>query len=351
MRALLVGIVVAGCSSAPPPSATFTATAWPEADVRFHDEPRWLGSDGAYSADLGGGRVLWLFGDSFIATDATYTRAHAKMVRNSIAIQDGYDPSAAHMSFHWRNGSDGKPASFFAESGTHWFWPGHAIKLQGALVVLLMEVAPATGGLGFANVGWAAVRIDNPDADPAQWNVQPLAVAPNDWKLMPTSGLAYDGTDLYAYAFAEPSHDLAFVRFAGADLTAPFWYDGGAFVAQTALTHAPTPVMRAVATEFSVSDRPGGGGGFVAVDSDGFGHTTVDVRTAAARTGPWSAPAHAYTPPENARSGVFTYAGKGHPELQGADLVATYASNHMDFSILVADPSLYFPRFVRLTLR
>ncbi|MDB4968133.1 MAG: hypothetical protein JWN44_3822 [Myxococcales bacterium] len=342
--AVAAAVALAGCGSGPA-APVVSATAWPEADALFHADPRWIGGDGAYSADLGGGRVLWLFGDSFVATDASNTRAHSTMVRNSVAIQTGYDPSAATIQFHWRTGSDGKPASFFAESGAHWFWPGQAIKLPDALLVLLTEVGPTTGGLGFETIRWAAVRIDNPDDDPAAWHAQSIAVAPNDWKLVPATGLSFDGADLTAYAFREPSHDIHLVRFFAADLTAPAWFDEGRFVPQPALAHVPSPVMRGVATELSVTSR---GGGFVAVDNDGFGHTTVDVRTAPAREGPWSQPAHAYRPPENDRAAVFTYAGKGHPELLGADLVATYASNHMDFAMLVADTSLYFPRFVRL---
>jgi len=98
---------------------TIAATPWPEADALFHQDPRWLGGDDAYSVDLGNGRVLWLFGDSFIATSAKRSRRESQMVRNSIAIQHGYDPATAKMEFFWR-GRDQTPASFFAEKGGIW---------------------------------------------------------------------------------------------------------------------------------------------------------------------------------------------------------------------------------------
>jgi hypothetical protein len=44
-----------------------TGSSCPEADRLFHSDPRWLGADAAFSIDLGGGRVWWLFGDSFVA--------------------------------------------------------------------------------------------------------------------------------------------------------------------------------------------------------------------------------------------------------------------------------------------
>jgi len=43
------------------------------------------------------------------------------------------------------------------------------------------------------------------------------------------------------------------------------------------------------------------------------------------------------------------YAAKAHPELTGADLVLTYATNGTDIGIVANDNLLYYPRFVRLT--
>ena len=82
-----------------------TAEAWPEADVLFHRDPRWLGADDAYSIDLGEGRVAWFFGDSFVAPTVAGQRKGTTMVRNSIGIQTGYDPTRAKFkSLLARNG-------------------------------------------------------------------------------------------------------------------------------------------------------------------------------------------------------------------------------------------------------
>jgi hypothetical protein len=58
----------------------------------------------------------------------------------------------------------------------------------------------------------------------------------------------------------------------------------------------------------------------------------------------------AFHPPESDRPGAFVYAGKAHPELAGGDLAVTYAANSFDFAQLVADPSLYYPRFAKIRL-
>ena len=51
-----------------------TVVPWPEADSLFRSDPLWLGADAAFSVDLGRGRVLWLFGDSFVASKSAETR-------------------------------------------------------------------------------------------------------------------------------------------------------------------------------------------------------------------------------------------------------------------------------------
>ena len=78
------------------------AQRWEEADKIFRSDSRWLGGDGATSVDLGHGRVLWLFGDSFIDLSGSGVRRTSDLVRNSIAIQKGYDPTTAEMQFSWK---------------------------------------------------------------------------------------------------------------------------------------------------------------------------------------------------------------------------------------------------------
>ena len=93
------------------------------------------------------------------------------------------------------------------------------------------------------------------------------------------------------------------------------------------------------------------------VDSQGFGATTIGIRTARALTGPWSAATSVFTPPEDDEPNPFVYAGKAHPMLTthepGANLVVTYADNSFTFSDLL-DParaqSLYWPHVAELAL-
>ena len=78
-RLVLVACLLVCCRRAAPPPAA----GWSQADALFHGNPKWLGSDAAYSVALGSNRTLWLFGDTFVATTASNVRAQSKMVRNT----------------------------------------------------------------------------------------------------------------------------------------------------------------------------------------------------------------------------------------------------------------------------
>jgi hypothetical protein len=353
LRCGLLCFVLAACGrsgSEAPSNPAPSAQAWPEADALFHQDPRWLGADGAYSVDLGDGRVLWLFGDTLVATSPANLRSQSTLVHNTVAIQTGYNPSNASIAFHWAT-SAGKPAAVFAATGGEWFWPAHGAMVDGRLVIFLSRVTSADNGLGFQGVGWAAVRIDSPAGDPANWAPVTLAT-PNE-----TLGVTFGETALvrsgflYVFGAEDVSHAVYLVRWptgavAEGDLSAPEWWTPSGWIAQASLSALPAPLFADGSTELSVQPDPRGPG-WLEVQTAGFGAATLDLRTSSDVTGPWGTLTVFYTPPESQIPNVLIYAGKGHPEQVGAQLVATYAANSSDSGAIVADTNLYYPKFVR----
>lgn len=340
------------------------ATPWPEAEARFSSDPLWIGGDAAYSVALGGERVLWLFGDSFIATSPRRVRTESVMVRNSVAIQEGLDLSAASVSFHWdRSGGATSPRSFFPEDGDRWFWPGGGAMLEDRLVLFLSRLRPVSGGLGFDAERWDARLVENPSDSPDQWRVRPAQVPDAPRRLFPGGGGAFvQGDHLVAIAFEEPSHDVFAARWPvararGGDLSGIEWWCGGGEDATSgggtwSPDCEPAVLAAGVSTELSVHKDPLSGC-FAMTSTQGFGDAEVVLRWATAWTGPWSPPAVAYIPPENDWPDAMVYAGKAHPELlaPGGELVVTYAVNSFDLGTLINDLDYYFPRFVRLSFR
>ncbi|MCX6956619.1 MAG: DUF4185 domain-containing protein [Verrucomicrobia bacterium] len=355
--ALALSVGPSRVTAAPPEPAIASAVPWPEADALFRQDPRWLGADCAYSVDLGGGRVLWLFGDTFVATSEAHTRRASKMPRNTVAIQEGYDPSTAKMQFYW-NTREGAPASFFPDEANVWYWPGGGVRLANRLLIFLLKVRRTGDGMfGFAVTDTTAVAIENPDAPPDRWELTWLVVPQNEFKVMVGgASVLRIGDHLYAFGSDEggSTHTGFLARWPLAALRpriwpAPDWWDAGTsqWIPQRTLTGPPAPLLTATQTEFSVHYAPRLRQ-YLQVQTRGFGGADLVFRSAPEITGPWSAPKKFHRPAESDLPGVLVYAGKAHPELTGADLVVTYATN-TDWERCLDDPRLYYPRFIKVT--
>jgi len=276
------------------------------------------------------------------------------MVRNTLAIEDGYDPSTASIRFYWRRRNE-KAQSFMAEKKDQWLWPLHGARIGDRLVLFYCVVGPdhTPDSLGFKVQGSTAFLVDNPDAEPDHWHLRELAVPKNSWNI--TLGVAALQRDelLYLFAFDEPKHDVYLARLpatiaASGDLSQLEWWCGEMghnWRKQDELRQAPASIIKSGSTELSVHFDPLAKR-FVEVQSRGFGASTIAKRSSAELTGPWSSLEDIYTPPESKQREPFVYAGKAHPELTGDDLIVTYAANGSE-KRLTEDMSIYFPRFVR----
>jgi hypothetical protein len=349
-----------GCPDARRPAEQASqGEQWPEADALFHSDARWLGADAALSIPLGGDRTMWLFGDTFVAKTAANVRTESAMVRNTIGVQRGSDPTHAAIEFAWRTGPDGSPASFFEERGDLWHWPGHGVRVpNGGPVFVFLSVLRATPneGLGFASAGWRVARIDDVDGPPASLKVSYFDPPASALDAVVACAALISGEHVVAFAPGNGSaHAGYLVRFRIVDLTSgtimPEWWTGGGWGRDA----DARPVMDDVGAECSVHWDTAHAR-WVHVASQGFGASTIAVRFATALEGPWSAQAQAYTPPESRGAKPFVYAAKAHPELttgDPAELVVTYATNSFAFGdLFTADGAqhLYWPRFVRLWL-
>jgi hypothetical protein len=279
-------------------------------------------------------------------------RRRSAMIRNSVGVQSGYDPSSAAMAFYWRT-QDGEPGSFFPEDGETWFWPGHGIALEGKLLVFLMATRASSEGLGFENVGWRAVSVAHPERPPSEWHLEWLKTPENPFGLVVSGSVIQVGEHVCAFSVREPDHTIHLVRWPvaqvmGDDLSQPQWWAGEAqgWVIQQDLIEAPQALFSEGHTEFTVHYEPSLDQ-FLEIQTVGFGQADLGFRLADAPTGTWSPIERFYRPEEYEVSNILIYAAKAHPHLTGADLVLTYATNTHPFARLVRRDDLYYPRFLR----
>jgi hypothetical protein len=358
-----------------------TATAWPEAEAKFAQNlsgttsvaAGFMGSDLASSIDLGGSRVLWLFGDTFWATAAGQSRNQCRFIRNCIGLQTGsYDLSAATLTFYAGIEPDGTgttPGSFFPEIGpADWAWISAGCMIDDKLLLIGSNVQPAAGDFPFRGAGARAYLVDNPADEPADWIMSPIP-APFTTS-GPVPGIhVLDGGDGYIYGFGrggDPWEGMYAVRWQRDEAKAgrlmnPQWWRGDVYGWDNTPQHGPraarppvavlAPLIGAEGSVHQHSDST-----WVTIQTPGIGATSLAYATSATLSGPFTTLTTFYTPPESGDPLYDIYAGKGHAEQTWSgksadDVVCTYvvsikAGGGGD---IYNDTNVYFPRVVKVT--
>ena len=355
-------LTVAGCAVTAPPASparqdlVIAVEPWPEANRLFRNDARWLGGDGASSVDLGQARVLWLFGDSFIGRGDSPNRSDAYIVRNSIALQQGYDPSSASIDFYWDESSE-DPRSFFPESGNRWVWPGSGIRIGEVVLLFFMEIEESGSEFGFEARGWKAAFIDNPDDEPSGWVIRWLEAPQNDFNVIVGSGGAVKvGEYLYVFGTDSKRYDVYPLRWNLAsamrgDLSDPQWWVEGsrAWISQTLLETEPSPAFPKGQVECTVHYESSLHC-FLQIQTGVLYEPDMMCRWAPSVTGPWTESRPFYRPREFYTPGLLIYAGKAHPSLTGGDVVVTYNVNSLESEQVLRDQDIYYPLFLRGTI-
>ena len=352
---LLVSFLLAGCQVQP----RFTVAALPGHDAAFERTAGWSGGDGAYTIGLGEGRVLWVFGDTFVGRVKEGRRVDSRLINNSAALQAGGTPTEASLSFFYKTGADGQPAAFFEpQDGIGWFWPYHGVKTAEGLFLFLLQVEAAEGPEAFAFrlvATWLG-KVENAAEAPERWK---LAVRKIPWgderRLFGSSVLLREGT-AYIYGTVDEiiegvaAKQVILARAPAErlwDFSAWRFFSEGGWVEEV---EAAGRVCEDAAGEFSVSFQPGLGR-YVMVFTEGGLSEHMALRTAPRPEGPWGEPLRFYSCPEAGwNPTIFCYAAKGHPELAAGagELIVTYVANATDFALLESDARLYRPRFVKI---
>ncbi len=317
----------------------------------FKKDPLWRGADGAASVDLGNGKILWLFSDTFICTDSSGLRTKSTIIRNSIATQKGSNINHASVNFYW-NKSKKTPDAFFKAKGKSWFWTGHGIRIKDKLLIFLIKERAVKTGLGFEAAGWYAVLISNPDEEPAAWNMKYIKGPDTFGTIAGSAAVLKDETYLYAYGAVEPStHEVYLLRWRlseayQGELSNIEWWINGKWATRKTKLPVPEPLFKG-ATEYSVH-YDSVLHKYIQVQSFGFGEASVGFRTANQLTGPWTEPVMIDTPVYTGIKKPLMYAAKAHPQLEGNGIYITYNINSVDFEELLTNQSIYFPRFLLL---
>lgn len=318
----------------------------------FTNNKIWRGADGGASIDLGKGKILWLFSDTFIDTLATGKRSNSKLINNSIAIQDGNSLNDSKFSFYF-GGTLQKPRSFFELPGDTWFWTGHGTLVGDKLIIFLFEEKKTDTAFGFESIGWRVAIIDNPNDEPPKWRITYTRELNTFGVIVGSSAVLKDNDFIYAYGVLEPgSHDVYLLRFPinnliNEDLSGLQWWMDGTWKTRTSPNQKPTQLFTGQ-TEFSVHYQPDLGK-FVQIQTYGFGDASLGYRLANVPEGPWSKPIIFYKPNLYDQKD-FVYTANAHPEMNTNGIIISYNINNFDFDKLLTNENIYFPKLIKITI-
>jgi hypothetical protein len=356
------------------------------AKMSFPYQQGWLGADSAYSIPLGGGRDLWLFGDTYAGSRKAKTRQQRTgMPRNSVGIAR-CTSGRCSLHYYWQRMYTKTPTSFFDTRTSDWYWPLDGFVWNGKLYIALMQMhAQGSGAFGFDFSGVSLVTIPNYTASPDQWKITYQTIVTGAAAIPGTSIVVGQGANgnpypadpdgsAYAYFFTYGatggnSHYTALTRLPLAHLaqaaqSARHWqYLGSsgwtAWTTPAVLPANAVHVMDVGPTEFTVRYHPaptGQPGTWLAVmPSTVYFDKRGVYSVSKSLSGPWSQPATLYTYPEmqssnpNYTPNVFCYADKEHPELESpGSLTFTYACNSIVENEVLKNMKLYHPVMITM---
>ena len=366
----------------------------PEWDAIFARKEGWTGADGCYSVELGDGRTLWLYSDTWVGTVAQGKHAEgSRLVNNSIGLQPavrfGKAPKRDSLEYHWgKPGKDGKPRAWIEPdlplkaddpqaAGKSWYWlldgcmispPGGGKKLLVFLMHMGRKKEGGDGVFNFRMLGGALAVISNPLDAPSQWKIT-QAVNPHSRRkgsddISWATALYHSEGEgpgepgiLYIYGIRDVkglNKEVVLARAPAAkadDFSTWRFFNGKSWSEKSSDAVKITDQAVNEHTVENISYK--GKSRLVLVESQPVFGRHVLVRTAAKPEGPWSEFRKVFlvTNLEKGEHKRFTYAGKGHAHLSvPGELLISYVINSHNFWDMVGDASIYRPRFIRVPL-
>jgi len=311
------------------------------------------GADGFYSVPLPDGRVVWIFGDTFLGTvnpDGSREKGLPVFIRNAFAVQDGDSLRTLYNVIGgWESSLVIPPGavkgSEFSEDSL-WYWPGDGFIENGKLKVFMTSFYQAEqGNWGFR---WVAANLatfslpdiklekidhfDYPNEVEIHWGHAICDEAP-DYTYI------YGAGDKYPYVARAPKGNIS--------KTWEF-YNGNEWVANS---YEAKPMTDFKGSEqFSVIKL---GDKYVLLTQSGdFLASSLYAVTSDLPYKGWANKKELYKlQPLKPAKDLFAYNPVAHPYfLENNELLVSYCVNSFNLNDLFEDAEKYRPVFIRLPI-
>lgn len=331
-----------------PPVTMFVAGALPDDDLNrmwnaYGDQGgHWTGADSTVSVELPGGRIAWLFSDTFLGTvnpDGSRPRS-APFIRNSIVLQQDNALATLH------GGTPENPRTLVERPDDDGFlWVGDGTVENNQLKVLYNRY----------------VSVGSDPLDVRQSGAFLATFALPDVTLTGITDLGR-GADISWNSFHEESdftyiygtkteNDVKFLHIARAPAgniggVWEFWTGQGWSSSESASARVMSGIDTLSVTK--VGDR------YVmfAQDADGFFSPDIVAYFGPSPTGPFTDKTYLYSAPEPGQlPAAIVYGVQLHPEFGApGKFVLSYNVNSLDEDANYANARIYRPRFIKVAL-
>lgn len=357
----------------------YTVAAAPEWTNLFKRDKGWFGADGIFSIPLSGidknnneGNecTLLVFSDTYIG-DVVDGKPlpGSTMVNNSLAYIRGNDPEPTNISFYFKQGDDGKPASVFVPQTStaarpQLFWLGDGFvnkELHDQLYIFGYKVE-RTGPGAFDFIVPEVSILAIPKGSKPPFNEQRQIPTPLHIKhdrlgegnfgagvLVNTRWAGAPVPDGYVYVYGCIGKDkgLVVARVKPKDfeiLSKWRYWDGKGWSGNK---DALKPLTDSVSDELSMTPLPDGR--FLLIFQVMGLSDKVGMRIADSPVGPFSDIKEIWTAPEW-KQGLWTYNAKAHFNLsKPGELLISYNTIADDFwNAIQKDANIYRPRFIKM---
>jgi hypothetical protein len=313
----------------------------------------WTGGDGGQSVVLPGGRIDWLFDDSYLGRVVGGARYNAPMLHNLMVVQDGKSFSTLYSS------RDGQPVELmnYGIARRHFYWSNDGIVAGGSLWVSYSSYYyPSSPTVfGFVRTGTVLVRYSL-----STMRMESVSRVPDGAEVIWGVWMMGHGSYVYVYGTRgvkdgfSVSDAMFLARAPRSDMASPWQYWDGSGWSGDAKSAAV--LSTSVASQFSLTKV--GNVYVLASMHTGYLSNRLMLWFACRPMGPFVRPTRAYITTGQTGvygtqgiPGVYTYGASLHPELTSGDqLVISYDVNTSDWPILDKNVYIVRPRFIRATI-
>lgn len=293
--------------------------------------PGWTGADGTLSIPLPDGRVLWLFGDTFLGTvQPDLTRTQFTFVNNTVLIQTGDQ---------FQNPIQGNISFATPEETGWWYWPGHGQVIGDTLELIWYAMKQEGEGMwGFEYAAIDVLKYTLPDLQ-----LTSRTRVMHDPIINFGTCLLADGAHTYIYGAEKSGLNKYFhvARIeAGASLSADWqFYDGRQWVDDHTKSRRQGPDVSEQYSVFKYQDQ------YYLLTQH---HVLGDEIYLYQSNEPYKSFSNRqliYCTPET-KGDIFTYNAFAHThEIRDGHLLVSYNVNSLTFQDVLNNANNYRPKF------